>query len=111
MAFRMIAEVQACYSELVAGNPFTSKKRLEAEREKMMEQHHLERDRAAATRKARYDAGTAMDKTWRGLNDVQPIKAAARNPADRSKYMFHDEDDDEATIAADEALEDEIVFA
>ena len=84
-------------------NPFTSASRKKARDEDILNKHQTERDRREATRQAAYSSQRrvegAMRDTQAGEQGYKPPKS--KNLAERSKYQFEADSEDEG-------LEDEI---
>ncbi|KAM0332309.1 hypothetical protein ACHAQA_002585 [Verticillium albo-atrum] len=86
-------------------NPFTNTKRTAEQEQRVLDNHRAERDLRNETRKNGWDSSQQMEKTMRGLNigpDGQRASGKS-SAAEKSKYVFLDEDDDENN----QALEDE----
>lgn len=83
-------------------NPFTAQDRQARKDEKIMERHHLERAQREATREATFKSGQRMNQNFKGVEDsYAPAGPRQTNLAERSKYQFEaDEEDDQ--------MEDEI---
>lgn len=83
-------------------NPFTAKERRIRDEEKIIERHRQEREQRENTREAAFQSTQRMNQNFKGLDD------AARGPgmpkaslADRAKYQFEADSDDDR-------MEDEI---
>lgn len=77
-------------------NPFTAKKREEAANAIALEKHQAERRQADATRAEAYSSTSRQQQQQRDLNGNVVRANANRNLADRAKYQFEaDSEDDE----------------
>ncbi|KAM0272895.1 hypothetical protein ACHAQH_008523 [Verticillium albo-atrum] len=87
-------------------NPFTNSKRTAEYEQNVIDNHRAERELRNETRKNGWDSSQQMEKTMRGLNigdNSQGRPSGKSSAAEKSKYVFLDEDDDENN----QALEDE----
>ncbi|KAK4498718.1 hypothetical protein PRZ48_009228 [Zasmidium cellare] len=86
-------------------NPFTAKKREEAANAIALEKHQAERRQADATRAEAYSSTARGQRQQRDLNG-NVVRPAQRNLADRAKYQFEaDSEDDEMENEIEENLE------
>jgi protein transport protein SEC9 len=83
-------------------NPFNAKARQQEKDDKIMERHRLERDQREATREQAFKSNQRMNQNFSGL-EKSGMGAGPRktNLAERSKYQFEADSDDER-------MEDEI---
>ena len=81
-------------------NPFNSKSREEERNRKVVEKHMEERDAREATRREAYLSEQRLQKNFNNLSVNDPERKK-RNLAERSKYQFEADSDDDA-------MEDEI---
>ena len=83
-------------------NPFTAKDRQAQRDEKIMERHRMEREQREATREQTFKSTQRMNQNFKGVEDsYNPAAPRKTNLAERSKYQFEaDEEDDQ--------MEDEI---
>ncbi|KAK6372520.1 Protein transport protein S9 plasma membrane t-SNARE [Lithohypha guttulata] len=79
-------------------NPFTAKERRIRDEEKIVDRHRMERDQREATREAAFQSTARMNQNFKGLNDAgRPNGMPKATLAERSKYQFEaDSDDDRA---------------
>ncbi|PNH47734.1 hypothetical protein VD0004_g592 [Verticillium dahliae] len=87
-------------------NPFTNSKRTAEYEQNVIDNHRAERELRNETRKNGWDSSQQMEQTMRGLNlgdKSQQRGSGKSSAAEKSKYVFLDEDDDENN----QALEDE----
>lgn len=83
-------------------NPFTAKERRIRDEEKILDRHRMERDQREATREAAFQSTARMNDRFKGLNDAgQPGGMQKQSLAERSKYQFEADSDDDR-------MEDEI---
>ena len=78
-------------------NPFTGTSRREARDQAVIDRHLDERDRREATRKAEYNSSQRLQKSFK---ELQPGNAGygqprGKNLAERAKYQFEADSDDE----------------
>jgi hypothetical protein len=82
-------------------NPFTGKERRTRRDEEIYERHSKERNQREATREAAYQSNARLNQNFKGIEQRPAANNAKPNLAERAKYQFEaDEDDDQ--------LEDEI---
>lgn len=81
-------------------NPFTAKERRIRDEEKIIERHQLEREQREATREAAFQSSARMNKNFKGLEGTGSGMPKA-SLADRAKYQFEADSDDDR-------MEDEI---
>lgn len=83
-------------------NPFTAKERQMQRDEKIMERHRMEREQREATREAAFKSTQRMNQNFKGIDDTYGSQAdKKKNLAERSKYQFEADSEDDA-------MEDEI---
>jgi hypothetical protein len=84
------------------GNPFTGKERRARRDEEIYERHQKEREQREATREAAYQDSARLNKSFKGIEQRPPTTTTPKvNLAERAKYQFEADDEDEQ-------LEDEI---
>ena len=78
-------------------NPFTAQKRREQRDAEVMERHRLERDEREATRKEAYRSDHRMQETFKDLSltDAQRDAKKKSSLAERAKYQFEADDEDD----------------
>jgi len=82
-------------------NPFTAKDRRARRDEQIMDRHHSEREAREATREAAFKSTQRMNQNFKGLEGAASGVKTKASLAERAKYQFEaDEEDD--------AMEDEI---
>ncbi|MCJ1306397.1 Protein transport protein S9 plasma membrane t-SNARE [Agyrium rufum] len=84
-------------------NPFTSKSRQTARDQDVIDRHLEERDQREATRRAEYTTNQRMQQNFQKIDGKSKVPAPSRekNLAERSKYQFEADSEDEG-------MEDEI---
>jgi hypothetical protein len=82
-------------------NPFTGKERRARRDDEIYERHRKEREQREATREAAYQDNTRLNKNFKGVEQRSNATAAKANLAERAKYQFEADDEDDQ-------LEDEI---
>ncbi|KAK5941312.1 Protein transport protein S9 plasma membrane t-SNARE [Knufia obscura] len=83
-------------------NPFTAKEKRIRDEEKILNRHQLEREQREATREAAFSSTARMNQNFKGLNEAgKPSGMAKTSLAERSKYQFEADSDDDR-------MEDEI---
>ena len=82
-------------------NPFTSKERQAQRDEKIMDRHRMEREQREATREVAFKSTQRMNQNFKGVDDTYSSQGPKRNLAERSKYQFEADSEDDA-------MEDEI---
>ena len=82
-------------------NPFTSKERQAQRDDKIMERHRMEREQREATREVAFKSTQRMNQNFKGLDDTYGSQGPRKNLAERSKYQFEADSEDDA-------MEDEI---
>ncbi|EXJ78341.1 synaptosomal-associated protein, 23kDa [Capronia epimyces CBS 606.96] len=82
-------------------NPFTAKDRRARRDEQIMDRHHAERESREATREAAFKSTQRMNQNFKGLDDVSVGPKSKTNLAERAKYQFEADSEDDA-------MEDEI---
>lgn len=90
-------------------NPFNAKQRQMEKDEKIMDRHRMEREQREATREQAFKAGQRMNNNFKGLEDTGSGAGGIRktNLAERSKYQFEaDSDDDRMEDEIDRNLDD-----
>lgn len=83
------------------GNPFTASRRDREREEQIITQHHSDRTEREATRAATYQSANRREEQARSLRDSGGMQKKKGNLAERSKYQFEADSEDEA-------MEDEI---
>ncbi|KAI1643929.1 uncharacterized protein F4817DRAFT_233920 [Daldinia loculata] len=83
-------------------NPFTTSKRTAEMEQKVLEQHRADRELREATRKDGYVGNQRMEAAFRQIEST-PVTNGYQKPsaAEKSKYAFEDEDDEETNEAED----------
>lgn len=79
-------------------NPFTAGKRREARDQAVMDKHYTEREQREATRREAFRSQQRQAEYQRDMNGnpIRPSATSAKNLAERSKYQFEaDSEDDE----------------
>ena len=82
------------------GNPFTGKDRRARRDEEIYERHRKEREQREDTREAAYQDTARLNKNFKGI-DERSNANKSKNLAERAKYQFEADDEDDQ-------LEDEI---
>lgn len=82
-------------------NPFTAKERRARRDEEIMERHRREREEREASREAAFKSTQRMNQNFKGLNDAQTASRTKASLAERAKYQFEADSDDDK-------MEDEI---
>ncbi|KAK4935058.1 Protein transport protein S9 plasma membrane t-SNARE [Elasticomyces elasticus] len=82
-------------------NPFTAKDRRARRDEQIMDRHHAERESREATREAAFHSGQRMNQNFKGLDEVSKGAKTKSSLAERAKYQFEADSEDDA-------MEDEI---
>jgi len=82
-------------------NPFTAKDRQARRDEQIMDRHHAEREAREATREAAFKSTQRMNQNFKGLDNVSTGSRNKTNLAERAKYQFEADSEDDA-------MEDEI---
>ncbi|RMD39953.1 hypothetical protein DV735_g5181, partial [Chaetothyriales sp. CBS 134920] len=82
-------------------NPFTAKERRAQRDEKILERHHNEREQREATREAAFRSTQRMNQNFKGVEETYNTRSKKTNLAERSKYQFEADSEDDA-------MEDEI---
>jgi len=78
------------------GNPFTSKSRLARADQAVIDRHTEERDQRESTRRAAYLTDQRMQQNFKGLEaSAEAHKKRERNLAERAKYQFEADSEDE----------------
>lgn len=91
------------------GNPFTSAARQQEKDDRIMERHQMEREQREATREQAFKSTQRMNQNFKGLDDNYGSTGAIKktNLAERSKYQFEaDSDDDRMEDEIDRNLDD-----
>jgi protein transport protein SEC9 len=87
-------------------NPFTAQKRRDARDASIMERHHSEREAREATRQAAYQSQQRQAETAKAMGGAGRPGGAQRNLAERSKYQFEaDSEDDDMENEIDDNLD------
>ncbi|OQV07105.1 hypothetical protein CLAIMM_11588 isoform 2 [Cladophialophora immunda] len=77
-------------------NPFTANDRRARRDEQIMERHHAEREAREATREAAFRSTQRMNQNFKGLDDASAGSATKTSLAERAKYQFEADSEDEA---------------
>lgn len=89
----------------VAGNPFTKNKRANAADDAALERHRMERGVREETRGQGFAAQQRMEATFKAYDEA-PKTLGGNRAADRSKFTFRDDGDEDDS--EDERIEDSI---
>jgi protein transport protein SEC9 len=81
-------------------NPFTGKERREKREQQIMDRHRMEREQREETREKAFQSSQRMKSNFQGL-DSQPTPKTGASLAERAKYQFEADSEDDQ-------LEDEI---
>ena len=76
-------------------NPFTSASREKARDQDVIDRHIEEREQREATRRAAYQSDQRMQKTFKDLSSPTKAGEKQKNIAERAKYQFEADSDDE----------------
>lgn len=90
-------------------NPFNAKQRQMEKDEKIMDRHRMEREQREASREAAFKTNQRMNQNFKGLDEQNGSRGGPRktNLAERSKYQFEaDSDDDRMEDEIDRNLDD-----
>ncbi|OCT49330.1 Protein transport protein sec9 [Cladophialophora carrionii] len=82
-------------------NPFTAGDRRARRDEQIMDRHHAEREAREATREAAFKTTQRMNQHFKGFEETQPGTKPKTSLAERAKYQFEADSEDDA-------MEDEI---
>jgi hypothetical protein len=77
-------------------NPFTANQRRTQRDEKIMDRHHAEREAREATREAAFRSTQRMNQNFKGLEDAPGQPQGKQSLADRAKYQFEADSEDDA---------------
>ncbi|RVX72498.1 hypothetical protein B0A52_03688 [Exophiala mesophila] len=77
-------------------NPFTAKDRKARRDEEIMDRHHTERMHREATREAAFKTSQRMNQNFKGLDDVSSQPKQKSSLAERAKYQFEADSEDDA---------------
>ena len=77
-------------------NPFTAKDRQAQRDERIMDRHRSEREQREATREAAFKSTQRMNQNFKGVEDTYAGSGKKTNLAERSKYQFEADSEDEA---------------
>lgn len=77
-------------------NPFTAKERRARRDEQIMERHHNEREAREATREAAFQSTQRMNQNFKGLDDASAAPRGKQSLAERAKYQFEADSEDDA---------------
>ncbi|KAL6248983.1 Protein transport protein S9 plasma membrane t-SNARE [Rhinocladiella similis] len=77
-------------------NPFTAKERRTRRDEQIMERHHNEREAREATREAAFQSTQRMNQNFKGLDDASAAPRGKQSLAERAKYQFEADSEDDA---------------
>jgi len=87
-------------------NPFTGKERRARRDEDIYERHRKEREQREATREAAYQSTARLNQNFKGIEQRPGANNAKANLAERAKYQFEaDEEDDQLEDEIDANLE------
>ena len=87
-------------------NPFTSEERQRARDEAILDRHQQERIQREETRQASFRTEQRLDRTFRDVSKQGDATKAKSNLAERSKYQFEaDSEDDEMENEIDSNLD------
>lgn len=76
-------------------NPFTGKERRGKRDEQIYERHRTERDQREATREAAFQSNARMNDNFKGVDQVSSANKPKGSLADRAKYQFEADSDDD----------------
>ena len=76
-------------------NPFTAKDRRAQRDEQIMDRHHQERESREATREAAFKTTQRMNQNFRGIDEAGNAARNKPSLADRAKYQFEADSEDE----------------
>lgn len=76
-------------------NPFTANSRRARRDEQIMDRHHAEREAREATREAAFHSAQRMNQNFKGLDDVSSGSRTKTSLAERAKYQFEADSEDE----------------
>ncbi|KAI1468630.1 uncharacterized protein F4812DRAFT_423909 [Daldinia caldariorum] len=76
-------------------NPFTASKRTAEMEQQVLEQHRADRELREATRKDGYQGNQRMEETFRRIEAKAKTNGLQQSAAEKSKYAFEDDDDEE----------------
>lgn len=77
-------------------NPFTAKDRRARRDEQIMDRHHAEREVREATREAAFKSTQRMNEHFKGFDDTTSGPKTKTSLAERAKYQFEADSEDEA---------------
>lgn len=77
-------------------NPFTAKDRRTRRDEQIMDRHHTEREAREATREAAFRSTQRLNQNFKGLDDVSSGVTTKTSLAERAKYQFEADEEDDA---------------
>jgi hypothetical protein len=77
-------------------NPFTAKDRRTQRDEAIMDRHHEERELRESTRKAAFDSTQRMNQSFKGLDQTSVQPKTKSSLAERAKFQFEPDSDDDA---------------
>ena len=87
-------------------NPFTSGAKREQREQKIMDRHKMERDQREETREKAFQSAQRMNQNFQGLDSHQPAPKTGASLAERAKYQFEaDSEDDQLEDEIDDNLE------
>jgi hypothetical protein len=93
---RELKRVNKSMFSVHVSNPFTSEQRRLAREEAILDRHQQERIQREETRRAAFRTEQRMEQTFREMSKQGPTpKAKAANLAERSKYQFEADSEDE----------------
>lgn len=82
-------------------NPFTSGAKREQREQKIIDRHRMEREQREETREKAFQSEQRMNQNFKGLDSHQPAPKTGASLAERAKYQFEADSEDDQ-------LEDEI---
>lgn len=87
-------------------NPFTSGAKREQREQKITDRHRMEREQREETREKAFQSGQRMNQNFKGLDSRQPTPKTGASLAERAKYQFEaDSEDDQLEDEIDDNLE------
>jgi len=88
-------------------NPFTGKDRRARRDDQIRDRHRMERDQREATREAAFQSSAKMNQNFKGLTDASRPPQTKASLAERGKYQFEaDSDDDQMEDEIERNLDD-----
>lgn len=87
-------------------NPFTSGAKREQREQKITDRHRMEREQREETREKAFQSGQRMNQNFKGLDSHQPAPKTGASLAERAKYQFEaDSEDDQLEDEIDDNLD------